>query len=85
MAYPFRQMPTLKEFIDYAVSCGCKYRVLTGLVGPRGPVEERILTREIGNVVHVVRLAAIDDSERLIPSVLESYEFALHIEFPTFQ
>lgn len=70
MAYPFVQMPTLDEFVDKALTLGCREHSFEGrVVGPRGPVRVRCLK---GNRNIICVLPDIDGDERLTPTVLRS-------------
>ena len=70
MAYPFAQMPTLGEFVEYAVSQGCMMHEFPGrMIGPRGSVTPRCL-RGLKNVISI--LPNIDDDDRLTPLLLRN-------------
>lgn len=69
MAYPFTRMPTLGEFLDVAVSNGCRRVAVRGeLVGPRGVVLARGLQK--GHRPPVV-LPDIATDEHLTPTMLQ--------------
>ena len=43
MAFPFGQLPTLRQFLDAAIAQGCQEILLKGIIGPNGPVDARCL------------------------------------------
>jgi hypothetical protein len=81
VAYPFAEMPTLRQFIDAAVMEDCREGYSKSeLVGPRGPTRARYL---VGTNRVLVILPNIADHERLTPNQTESMTRALQIQkFP---
>ena len=79
MPHPFSQAPTLREFIDVAVSMGCEERSLdVSLVGPRGATAIRYLLSPAKRVIYP--LPDIADQDRLAHSTVASLERALGID-----
>ncbi len=75
-SYPFGQMPTYRQFIDYAESKGCHLKTVRTVVGPKGPILGSYL---IGSNKVAVLLPNLSLDSRLTPSTLQSYERALDI------
>lgn len=69
MSFPFKGMPTLREFVYAAVQQGCKEREVPGIVGARGPAKARYLVGA-GPNAPIVILPNVGDSVRLTPTVL---------------
>ena len=72
MPFPFAKMPTLREFINAAVSQGCveKFSGLT-IRGPRGETCPKYLVGK-GARAPIAILPDIEDDERLTPAVLSN-------------
>lgn len=75
-AYPFGQMPTYRQFIDYAESKGCHLKTVRTVVGPKGPILSSYL---VGPNKVAVLLPNLSLDDRLAPSTLQNYERALEI------
>lgn len=73
-AYPFGQMPTYRQFIDYAESKGCRLKTIRSVIGPSGPIVSSYLLGE-NDVPALLPNVSLDDY--LVPSTLESYERTL--------
>lgn len=79
MAYPFTAFPTLRTFIERALSQGCEEGLLTDcLVGPRGPVTIRYLVAP-GEDGAIAILPEMDDDERLTPTVISQLVRVLRV------
>ncbi len=77
MAHPFAPMPTLREFIDAAVSQGCREGVAhSKLVGPHGPTEVRYLE---GTNKVIYPFPNIKDDDRLTSTLMASVVRALKL------
>lgn len=73
MPFPFGQMPTVREFIDSAVSQNCHEGTCKAeIVGPRGPIQARYL-RGRGEQKNVICILPTDENERLTPTQLASF------------
>jgi hypothetical protein len=83
-AFPFGQSPTLREFVDVAISKGCQVIEVPGIVGPNGAVDGRCLVGPPPNRIPYP-LPGIKDDERLTPSLIGSIERTLGIQtgFPS--
>ena len=79
MAYPFKTMPTLREFIYSAVQQGCKEGRVRGIIGARGPAKAHYLVGP-GPKGAIAILPNIGDSVRLTPTVLSSLVRILGVE-----
>lgn len=84
MAFPFGQLPTLRQFLDKAVELGCEVIDVPGVVGPKGAVDARCL---VGPAPHRIPypLPGLRDNQRLTPSLIGSIERTLGIStgFPS--
>jgi len=70
MAYPFSAMPSLREFVDKACSCGITHGTAKQTaVGPKGEITFRFIRRGNGPVVI---LPDIEDDQQLTPVQVSS-------------
>jgi hypothetical protein len=84
MAFPFGQLPTLREFLDAAIAQGCQVVEVLGVVGPQGPIAARCLIGPPGNRIPYP-LPGMADDERMTPTLIGSIERTLGIStgFPS--
>ena len=84
MAFPFGQLPTLREFLDAAIALGCDLVEVPGVLGPNGPVDTCCLVGPPPSRIPYP-LPGIEDDERLTPSLVGSIERTLGIRtgFPS--
>jgi hypothetical protein len=84
MAFPFGQLPTLREFLDAAIAQGCEEIEVAGVIGPNGPIDARCLVGPPPARIPYP-LPGMDDDDRMTPSLIGSIERTLGIQtgFPT--
>jgi hypothetical protein len=85
MAFPFGQLPTLRQFLDAAIAQGCREITVAGVIGPSGRrVDARCLVGPPPARVPYP-LPGLNDNQRLTPSLVGSVERALGIStgFPS--
>ena len=83
MAYPFAQMPTLREFVDQAKAAGCEEVPIPGpIMGPKGPANIRCLQGHNGSIAV---LPDMDEDEHLTPTVVGNLcrRLKIEIDLPT--
>jgi hypothetical protein len=78
MAFPFGQLPTLRQFIDAAVALGCRELTIPGVSGPSGGTAySRCLVSPTSNPVP---LPNVPDDERLTPTIVGGLHRGLGID-----
>ena len=85
MAFPYGQLPTLRQFIDVAKSRGCQMTHVPGVIGPDGhAIDSRCLVGPPPTYIPYP-LPGIKDDEPLTPSLIGSIERTLGIQtgFPS--
>lgn len=84
MAFPFGQLPTLREFLEAAVAHGCEVIRVPGIIGPNGPIDARCLVGPPPSRIPYP-LPSIEDDDRLTPTLIGSIERTLGIStgFPS--
>jgi hypothetical protein len=79
MAFPFGQLPTLRQFLDAAIALGCEEVRVPGITGPDGkPVAARCLVGPAPKRIPYP-LPAMRDNQRMTPSLVGSIERTLGI------
>jgi hypothetical protein len=78
MAFPFGQLPTLRQFLDAAIAQGCQETYVKGLLGPNGPIDARCLVGPPPTRIPYP-LPGIKDDDPLTPTVIGSIERTLGI------
>jgi hypothetical protein len=85
MAFPFGQSPTLRQFLDVAISKGCRLIHVPGVIGPDGrAIDSRCLIGPAPNYIPYP-LPGIRDDQPLNPGLIGSIERTLGIQtgFPS--
>jgi hypothetical protein len=85
MAFPFGQLPTLRQFLDAAIALGCEEVIVPGVTGPDGRlVDARCLVGPAPNRIPYP-LPGLKDRQRMTPSLVGSIERTLGIStgFPS--
>ena len=84
MAFPFGQMPTLRQFLNAAVARGCQEILVKGVIGPNGPLDARCLVGPPPSRIPYP-LPGIGDDDYMTPTMIGSIERTLGIStgFPS--
>jgi hypothetical protein len=85
MAFPFGQLPTLRQFLDAAIAQGCREIAVPGIIGPDGNrVDARCLVGPPPKQIPYP-LPGLKDGQRMTPSLVGSIERTLGIStgFPS--
>jgi len=79
MAFPFGQLPTLRQFLDTAIALGCELLTVPGITDADGkPIAARCLLGPAPMRIPYP-LPLMRDSQRITPSLVGSIERTLHI------
>jgi hypothetical protein len=85
MAFPFGQLPTLRQFLDAAIAQGCREMTVPGVIGPDGRgIDARCLVGPAPARIPYP-LPGLKNGDRMTPSLIGSIERTLGIKtgFPS--